>query len=89
MSRELTVPHIDRRTASWHWSIDRVLPSVNGNHLIGLAIVALAPALFWSAVIKGASLMFGFAIGWFSLSLIATAIFGFLAVIYTCFARSS
>ena len=86
----MTAPHTTlRRPAAWFWQIEPVAAQSRGDldFFIGLAIVALAPAVFWPLAIKGLSLLMGFSVSWFSLGVLGGVIFVFLGSIYGLIAR--
>ncbi len=79
-----------RRPAGWFWQAEPVStqsPNINTDYWVGLAIVAVAPAVFWPLAIKGVSLLAGFDVAWFSLALLGGSIFAFLGTIYGLLVR--
>lgn len=86
----MTTPHTTlRRPHVWTWHAEptALRVPVDADYLIGFAIVALAPALFWPLVVKAASVLVGFAVGWVALTLLGSAIFAFLGTLYALLAR--
>ena len=86
----MTVPQTTlRRPAAWFWQDEPVSTQspVNVDYLIGFAIVAAAPAVFWPLAIKAASLVFGFGVRWVTLAVLGASIFAFLGTIYGLLVR--
>jgi hypothetical protein len=54
---------------------------VSTDILTGIAIVAIVPAIFWTAVIWGVSHVFDLGLGTVALATIAAAIAGFLSIV--------
>lgn len=86
--RNLTAPNVMRRSSNWSWHFELVPWALDYDYLIGLAITALAPALFWPALLKLASMIFGFSISGLALVATGIGIFFFLSTIYTLIVRN-
>ncbi len=78
----------------WFWHIEPTVETATRKDsdggfefLFGLALVAVAPALFWPTAIKLASLLIGFEVSWLTLGLISGGIFSFLGTVYAVVAR--
>ncbi len=66
----------------------RASSGFGADHLIGLAVAALAPSLFWTVLVKLACLTLGVMVSWAFLAAIGGGIFCLLASVYALRARS-
>ncbi len=72
------VPHID--AASGDVELARVAPTLMSARAAGIIIVALIPALFWTAVVAGLGAVFDVAFTTGNLAMISSSIAVFLGV---------
>jgi hypothetical protein len=65
------------------------MPILNWDRALGLAIVAVVPALFWTFLAYLAAPMFGAALGFGALMVLAGGIAAFLGLIYAVVSAAS
>ncbi len=88
MSLNLTATASLRGIARLPFNAGRATSGVGADYLIGLAVVALAPSVFWTLLVKFACLALGVMVSWAFLAAIGGGIFCLLATVYTLLARS-
>lgn len=74
------------------FTLDAAMSHTDSTHgwdkLMGLTIVALVPAIFWTALLAFGASAFGYNFSATAMIALGTTLFGFLSIIYTAIAST-